>query len=174
MQTRSAACLCVGATAGAASAALSCVVVISDLLTLPRRDDQRHLAAYYRLFGRIPNWKLLTGSPDDIERLWDTLGVWRRAVPVERLYPRDWLTDQPLKVDIQHSDDLIFVDTDQRFRYEIDGPAQVSSASALPGRIFSFLNGSGHRTVRRPSGGSWSASAVERVVQWLVDSGAST
>jgi protein SCO1 len=137
----------------------------------PGRDDRRHLAAYRRLFGPLPNWELLRGSPASIDKLWDTLGIWRRTVKLKPPYPRDWLTHRPLTVDIQHTDDLIFIGPQQRFRFEIDGPASVHSATALPGRIYSFMDRDGHRSVSNPSAGSWTGSQVLRVLHWLVGAG---
>ena len=120
----------------------------------PGRDDLQHLLAYQRAFGRVPNWELLTGSSADVNELWDKLGIWRRSVSVPRPYPRDWLTHRPLTQDIQHSDDLIFISPDERFRFEVDGPGSVSSARALPPRIFGFMDALGHQNVRSPSAGS--------------------
>jgi protein SCO1/2 len=137
----------------------------------PRRDDRRHLAAYRRLFGSLPNWEVATGSPADINRLWDSLGIWRRTVRLSPPYPRDWLTHRRSTVDIQHSDDLIFIGPAQRFRFEIDGPGSVRSPNALPNRIYRFMDALGHRNVREPSAGSWSAGQVVRVLRWLTDRG---
>ncbi len=139
----------------------------------PRRDDVAHLAAYAQSFGRIPNWELLTGSAADLNELWDRLGIWRHTVAVPRPYPQDWLTHQPLTFDIQHSDDLIFIGPDERFRFEMDGPGSVSSAHALPARIYAFMDALGHKNVRRPSAGSWSAARVLHVLRWLVTVGES-
>jgi protein SCO1 len=137
----------------------------------PGRDDVRHLAAYERSFGRLANWELLTGAPADVNELWDTLGVWRRTVSVSPPYPRDWLTHQPLTVDIQHTDDLIFISPDEHFRFEIDGPASVPSVHSLPSRIYGFMDGVGHQNVRRPSAGSWSARQVLHVLHWILQAG---
>ncbi len=134
----------------------------------PGRDDQQHLLAYQRAFGRVPNWELLTGSSADVNELWDKLGIWRRSVSVPRPYPRDWLTNRPLTQDIQHSDDLIFIGPDERFRFEVDGPGSVPSAHALPPRIFGFMDALGHQNARSPSAGSWSADQVLQVLHWLV------
>lgn len=136
----------------------------------PRRDDRRHLAAYRRQFGAAPNWETLTGSAADIDYLWDKLGVWRHAVRVGRPYPRDWLTGQPLTTDIQHTDDLVFIDANQRFRFLIDGPGSVPSKDAIPSRIYGFMDAAGHQNVNNPSPGSWSAGQVQRVLHWLVKS----
>jgi cytochrome oxidase Cu insertion factor (SCO1/SenC/PrrC family) len=137
----------------------------------PGRDDRRHLAAYRRLFGSVPNWELLTGASHDINELWNRLGVWRHTVRLTPPYPRDWLTHRPATVDIQHSDDLIFIDRGSRFRFEIDGPGAVHSAKTLPARIYRFMDALGHRNVRDPSAGSWSAAQVLSVLRWLADEG---
>ncbi|MGZ4473074.1 MAG: redoxin domain-containing protein [Nocardioidaceae bacterium] len=134
----------------------------------PTRDDRRHLAAYQRQFGSLPNWRALTGSPADINRLWDRLGVWRHRTNVPRQYPRDWLTHAPLRTDISHTDDLIFVDGRQRFRFLIDGPGAVGSAAAIPARIYRFMDRLGHQNVHRPSTGSWSAGQVTQVLHWML------
>jgi cytochrome oxidase Cu insertion factor (SCO1/SenC/PrrC family) len=150
-------------------AGLANKIVFLSITIDPDRDDSRHLVGYERMFGRLPNWELLTGSPAVIRKLWDRLGVWRRTVAVDRPYPRDWLTRAPLTVDIQHSDDLIFIDANQQFRFEIDGPGSVPSVAALPKRVYSFMDRLGHRNVRNPSPGSWSSTQVERVLHWLLD-----
>jgi protein SCO1 len=152
------------------SAGLTRKIEFLSITIDPARDDERHLAAYSALFGRLPNWHLLTGSPADINKLWDALGIWRRTVSLSPPYPRDWLTNKPLTFDIQHTDDLIFIDPRQRVRFEIDGPASVRSASSLPARLYTFMDKLGHRNVRDPSAGSWSGAQVTRVLHWLVDS----
>lgn len=140
----------------------------------PARDDRRHVAAYRRQFGPLTNWETLTGSPSDITYLWDRLGVWRRTVRVSPPYPRDWLTGRPLKSDIQHTDDVVFIDAHQRFRFLIDGPGSVPSRQQVPPKIYSFMDRLGHQNIRRPSAGSWSAAQVDQVVHWLTnDEGAS-
>lgn len=134
----------------------------------PTRDDTRHLAAYRRLFGPLHNWEALTGSSADLDRFWKKLGIWRRTVRVEAPYPRDWLTGARLTTDIQHTDDLVFVDGAQRFRFEIDGPASVRSPADLPSKIVGFMDDLGHRNIRDPSAGSWSGAQVQRVLHWLL------
>ena len=133
----------------------------------PGRDDVRHLRAYERQFGAMPNWTLLTGSRGVVDDLWDTLGVWRHRTRLERPYPRDWVTGAPLTTDIAHTDELIFVDGDQRFRYEMDGYGNVP-AEAIPGRIYRFMDRLGHRNVSAADAGSWTPAQVTDVVDWLL------
>jgi protein SCO1/2 len=134
----------------------------------PTRDDRRHVAAYRRTFGAPGNWETATGDPRAVNRLWDRLGVWRRRVHVAAPYPRDWLTGAPLTTDIQHTDDLIFIDARQRFRFEMDGSAAVRGAT-MPARIARFMDALGRRNLARPSPHSWSGRDVERVLHWLID-----
>lgn len=150
-------------------AGLSDRVAFLSITIDPGRDDRRHLAAYRRQFGSLPNWETLTGSRPTIEYLWDRLGVWRRSVRVSPPYPRDWVTGQPLRSDIQHTDDLVFIDAHQRFRYLIDGPGSVPSPRLIPSRIYSFMDTAGHQNIRRPSLGAWSAQQVEQAVRWLMN-----
>ncbi|WP_179662938.1 SCO family protein [Nocardioides panaciterrulae] len=133
----------------------------------PGRDDVRHLRAYERQFGALPNWTLLTGSRRVVDGLWDTLGVWRHRTPIERPFPRDWVTGVPLTTDIAHTDELIFIDGDQRFRYEMDGYGNVP-ASAIPGRIYRFMDRLGHRNVSATDPGAWTPDQVTEVVDWLL------
>lgn len=132
----------------------------------PSRDDRRHIAAYRRQFGELPNWETMTGDPQSVDYLWDTLGVWRRSVRVSPPYQRDWVTGQPLTTDIQHTDDLVFLDEHQRFRFLLDGPGRVASPRLVPRRIYAFMDDTGHQNVRAKAG-AWSAHEVEQVVRWL-------
>ncbi len=133
----------------------------------PGRDDLAHLAAYRRQFGTPPHWRVLTGTRTAVDELWNRLGVWRHRTRVAKPYPRDWLTGQPLTSDITHTDDLVFVDAHQRFRFLIDGAGSVSSTRTIPPRIYAFMDRLGHQNVRRPAAGSWTAGQVLAVLHWL-------
>jgi protein SCO1/2 len=128
----------------------------------PRRDDLRHLRAYSRQFGSIPNWAVLTGSPTVVDRLWSRLGIWRRTTRLHAPYPTDWLTGRPLTTDIAHTDELIFI-TGQRFRYEMEGPGNVP-ARRIPHRIYRFMDALGHRNARTPDAGAWTPDQVTSVL----------
>jgi protein SCO1/2 len=149
-------------------AGLGSKVTFLSITIDPAGDDLRHLTAYRRTFGRLPNWRALTGPPVVVDRLWDRLGVWRRQVRVPRPYPRDWVTGRPLTTDIQHTDDLVFIDARQRFRFELEGTAALRSPRQVPRRIYAFMDRLGHQNARFPGRGSWSASQVTDVLQWLL------
>lgn len=133
----------------------------------PRRDDQRHLRAYGRQFGALPNWTLLRGSRTVVDRLWTRLGVWRRQTNLHPPYPTDWLTGRRLTTDISHTDELVFIDGDQQFRYEMEGAGNVAPRQ-VPGRIYRFMDALGHRNAKSPDAGSWSPRQVAGALRWVL------
>ena len=130
----------------------------------PVRDDIRHLRAYQRQFPALRNWTVLTGSPRVVGRVWHTLGVWRHMTRLKPPLPRDWVTGAPLTTDIAHTDELIFISADQRFRYEMDGYGNVPP-STIPHRIYRFMDALGHRNVASPDPGSWTPAQVNEVLR---------
>jgi cytochrome oxidase Cu insertion factor (SCO1/SenC/PrrC family) len=135
----------------------------------PVRDDSRHLLAYKRQFPALRNWTVLTGSPSVVDRIWHTLGVWRHVTHLKPPLPRDWVTGAPLTTDIAHTDELIFIDGSQRFRFEMDGYGNVRP-SMIPHRLYRFMDALGHRNVATPDPGSWTPVQVVQVVHWLLGS----
>jgi cytochrome oxidase Cu insertion factor (SCO1/SenC/PrrC family) len=147
--------------------ALGAHVVFVSLTIDPRRDDTRHLRAYQRTFGGFSNWLVLGGTPSVVDAVWKRLGIWIHRTRNSPPYPRDWVTGQKLTSDLSHTDELIFIDADQRFRYEVDGTGTVSSARKIPTRLYHFMDALGHRNVTHPAAGDWSPAQVADVVQWL-------
>jgi protein SCO1/2 len=138
----------------------------------PARDDLRHLRAYRRQFGALPNWTVLRGSPQVVDAIWKRLGIWRRQTRLRPPYPTDWVTGKPLTTDIAHTDELIFIDGEQRFRFEMEGAGNVGR-HAIPARIYRFMDALGHRNTARPDTGSWRPEEVSAVLDWLLDGPAS-
>lgn len=137
----------------------------------PGRDDRRHLAAYRKLYARgsaLPNWQLLTGTKQHIARLWKYFGVYYQRVPADQPPDDDWLTGEPMTYDVEHADEVIFLDARQHERFLISGHAHVSRATGLPGRIRHFLSDEGKENLRRPGGQAWTPQQVEETVRWLV------
>jgi cytochrome oxidase Cu insertion factor (SCO1/SenC/PrrC family) len=135
----------------------------------PTRDDGRHLRAYQQQFPRLPNWTVLTGNPRVVEQVWHTLGVWRHVTRLKPPLSRDWVTGAPVTTDIAHTDELIFINGSQRFRYEMEGYGNVSP-SDIPRRIYHFMDALGHRNVSSPDPGSWSPANVDRILRWVLGS----
>jgi protein SCO1/2 len=164
-------------TANVASAARSADAAgLSDdveFLTItvdPRRDDDRHLTAYRKLYDpdhALRNWSLLTGSPSQISRLWRFFGVYVHRVPQEKPPVRDWLTGRLLTYDIEHDDTVLLLDPDGHWRFVITGHAHVLNRSAVPGRVRSFLSPAGHRHLDRPDGATWTPGDVLQALGWV-------
>jgi cytochrome oxidase Cu insertion factor (SCO1/SenC/PrrC family) len=133
----------------------------------PRQDDRRHLRAYQRQFGTVPHWTLLTGSPRVVNNLWHRLGIWRHQTHLARPFPRDWVTGAALTTDIAHTDELIFIDAHQSFRYEMEGSGTARPGS-IPARIYHFMDRLGHSNVSAPQPGSWTPAEVAQVLGWVL------
>lgn len=142
-------------------------VAFVSLTIDPLRDDRRHLSAYRSTFGSPPSWEVLGGSPTTVDAIWKRLGVWVHLTHNTRPYPTDWVTGRPLTIGLAHTDELIFIDRNQRFRYEVDGTGTVKSAKDIPKRLYGFMDALGHRNVTNPSSGDWSPAEVVKVVDWL-------
>lgn len=135
----------------------------------PGRDTPRRLAAYRKLFAPAPkNWLTLTGTPTAINTLWDTLGVYRKKVSGDDdPAPKDWLTGKALTYDIDHSDEVFFVDATSTEKFLLEGPPHVNSASAVPKTLYDFMDADGHRNLTDPSASAWTLPQALQVLSWL-------
>lgn len=133
----------------------------------PRRDDLRHLRAYRRQFGAVPNWTVLRGSPRIVDRIWTRLGVWRRQTRVRPPYPTDWVTHRQLRTDIAHTDELVFITAGQRFRFEMEGAGTVAAGKIPPG-IYRFMDALGRRDAGTPQAGAWTPTQVTTALRWVM------
>lgn len=134
----------------------------------PKRDTVPQLAAYRKLFAPPPaNWTTLTGRPSVVNRLWDYLGVYRKRVGEDRPPAHNWRTGKTLHYDIQHSDDVFFLNGRGQLRFLIDAPGDVRPGTPLPQAMRKFLNDDGRHNLAHPSAGSWTVPQALQVVSWL-------
>jgi cytochrome oxidase Cu insertion factor (SCO1/SenC/PrrC family) len=134
----------------------------------PRRDTVPQLAAYRKLYAPPPgNWTTLTGSPAVVNRLWDCLGVYRKKTPEGRPPARNWRTGQTLRYDIQHSDDVFFLNGRGHLRFLINGPGDIRPGTPLPPAMRKFLDADGRQHLAHPATGSWTVPQALQVVSWL-------
>lgn len=134
----------------------------------PGRDTPAQLAAYRLLYSPPPtNWLALTGSAATVNALWDYLGVWRAKVKEPAgPPPQNWRTGQPLAYDIQHSDEVFFLDGRGHERFVLEGPPYAARTS-LPQALYDFLDGEGRRKVSDPSDSAWTEGQARQVLSWL-------
>ncbi|MBS2964002.1 SCO family protein [Actinocrinis puniceicyclus] len=135
----------------------------------PQRDTTAQLAAYRRLYAPAPaDWAILTGPAQDLATLWHNFGVWIQKVPEGAVPAKNWLTGAPLTYDLNHSDDVFFIDGDGHEQTLLDGPAHVEQGTALPSALRSFLNDNGRQNLDHPGGDAWTTQQALQIVSGLV------
>ena len=143
-------------------------VVFLSLTVDPQRDTPSQLAAYRKLFTRPPtNWLALTGPPAEVDALWDYLGVWRQKVAEPAgPAPTSWRTGAPLTYDIEHSDEVFFLDQAGHERFILEGAPHVTD-SQVPATLHGFLDADGRNTLATPAAGSWTVAQARETISWL-------
>ncbi|MDF3291934.1 SCO family protein [Streptomyces silvisoli] len=119
----------------------------------PERDTPAQLAAYRRQYAPTPiNWQALTGTPADIAKLWKYLGVWYQKAPEGSPPAKNWRTGQPLTYDLNHADEIFFVDGHGDERFVLNGAAHVAPGTTLPPAMHKFRDADGLRNLQAPPG----------------------
>lgn len=142
--------------------------VFISLTVDPARDTTAQLKAYRNLFTDPPsNWQAWTGSPKDVNALWDYLGVWRKRVADDPgPAPHNWRTGAPLTYDVQHSDEVFFFDTSGHERFVLEG-TPYAPGGTVPKTLRDFMNDEGRKNLRSPKSTAWTEAQAETVLRWL-------
>ncbi|MGH3414818.1 MAG: SCO family protein [Marmoricola sp.] len=148
-------------------AGLAHKVVFLSITVDPRRDVPAQLAAYRKLYAGPANWLTLTGTPANIHRLWKYLGVFVKKVPQDTTV-RNWRTGKKLTYDVQHSDELFFLDGRGHERFVLEGMPSVHK-SQIPGRLYGFLSSEGRKNIAHPKPTDWTEGQALHVLGWLLD-----
>lgn len=136
----------------------------------PERDTPRRLAAYRKLFKPTPsNWLTLTGSVSGVHRLWKYLGVYYKRVPSDSPAPKDWMTGKPLTHDVEHSDEVFFIDTHGHNRFVLEGQGSLKDKSAMPKTLHRFMSAEGRKNEQNPPSTAWTVPQALHVIGWLTD-----
>jgi len=138
----------------------------------PVRDTVAQIAAYRRLYaqaGALPDWAVLTGSPDTLGRLWKYLGVYTKKVSPQNPPPKNWRTGKLLTYDIEHSDEVFFLDGNGNERFVLEGPPVVQNKSEVPKVIYHFLSKSGRHNLDHPNPSNWTEGQALQVLGWLLN-----
>jgi len=153
----------------AARAGLGGRVEFLEITVDPARDTPARLHAYTGLAGSAPNWKLLTGAPAELAKLWRLLGVGYSKRPLHRASGRDWWTGKPLRYDVDHTDALIYLDRSGAERYVITGIPNAAAAR-LAARLKATLNQRGQRNLTHPGAAAWTLRQAMSSLRWVVGS----
>jgi protein SCO1/2 len=146
-------------------------VVLLEVSIDPARDTLRRMSAYQKLFQPpAANWTLLRASAADTPRFWKYFGIELERVKLDEEPPdRDWLTGKPLTYDVEHSDELIFIDPDGHERFVVSASPNVEGR-ALPPTLDKVLGEQGRRLLRHPDPvTSWTVGQGLSVFSWLLD-----
>jgi protein SCO1/2 len=152
----------------AENGSLSGKVVFVELTVDPWRDTVGRLHAYEQLYGALPDWRLVTGEPRPVQKLWKAIGV-----STDRVYGHDevvdWMTGKVLRrpYDIHHQDVVFVFDPAGRIRWIRLGRPDARHDPALPGSMSRFLNDEGHQNYHAPGVDSWTAQDVEQAVRYV-------
>lgn len=132
----------------------------------PQRDTADQLRAY-RSFAELPsNFSLLTGTPDNLAKLWKYVGVGYQRQPQHDPPGIDWRTGKPLTYDVQHTDVLMYLDANNDQRYAIVGMPSGQQAPLTKGEE-AFLNDEGRENLKSGDEAAWTANQAAQVVSWL-------
>jgi protein SCO1/2 len=149
-------------------AGLTNKVVFLTITVDPARDTPAQLVSYRQLYSPVPsNWLTLTGTPANIAKLWKVLGVWSQKVPEGNPPSKNWRTGQTLTYDVEHADELFFLNTAGNERFVISGPADVQKGTSLPKAMRTFLDSDGVTNLEHPDPDSWTVPQALQALTWL-------
>jgi protein SCO1/2 len=146
-------------------------VALLEITIDPQRDNPARLRAYQKLYGgSLPGWTLLRAdTAAGTATLWKNLGVGYQRIKEPKPADIDWLTHKPLTYDIQHTDDVVFLDGRGHERFVIDGSPQIDG-NGLPPALHHFLSNVGVKNLDHPHPvADWSVAEGMDVLSWLTD-----
>jgi cytochrome oxidase Cu insertion factor (SCO1/SenC/PrrC family) len=145
-------------------------VALLEITMDPGRDSLARLRAYQKLYGApLADWTLLRASRSDTKRLWKHFGVELQRVKEGSPPDHDWLTGKPLTYDIEHSDELIFVDAAGHERFVVSASPDVQGR-AIPAKLAGILGRQGRQLLHHPDPvASWTVGQGLSVFSWLLN-----
>ena len=153
-----------------AAAGQTSTIAVVEATVDPARDTPARLAAYQALYGAAANWELLTGTPQQVATLWQTLGVSYQKVPEDPGPPPiDWWTGQPLHYDVNHQDVVFVIAPNGHEVWVTDGTPNTQGTKP-PSKLLIFMSDTGHSNLAHPANPSWTASDVEAALSYFVGS----
>ena len=144
-------------------------VALLEITVDPQRDTPARLRAYRKLYGPpLADWTLLTASPKTIKAIWRFFGVEYQRVKEATPAAIDWWTHKPLTYDVDHADDLIFLDATGHERFVVNAEPNVQG-HLPPAQLVRALSAQGKRLLRHPDPvTTWTVSQGLRVFSWLL------
>ncbi len=138
-------------------------VVVAEVTVDPWHDSPARLRVYRRLTGL--DFELLTGTPSEIRRFWHYFGVYYTRVPEGNPPAIDWYTHKPETFNVEHSDNLIFLDPAGQERIVNEGMADVGRH--LEPALRRLLSNVGLHNLAHPSL-PWTPTQALEDLYWLM------
>lgn len=151
-----------------AAAHLQGDVQLVELTVDPERDTPARLAAYRKIFGAPANWSMLTASPATIKKIWNYFGVYYQKGAPDEPGETDWWTGKPLTYDVDHSDDLIYLDAHDVERFVIEGLPDIRGQK-MPPDMTRTLDSVGEQHYNHPAAGAWTTPQAMRILEWVLN-----
>lgn len=142
---------------------LSGKVVLAEVTVDPWHDSPARLRAYCRLTGL--DFELLTGTLSEVSRFWRYFGVYYQRVPEGSPPAIDWYTHKPETFNVEHSDNLIFLDPAGQERIVNEGMADVGGH--LEPALRKLLSNVGLHNLAHPSL-PWTPTQALEDLYWLM------
>ncbi|HTJ67156.1 MAG TPA: SCO family protein [Actinospica sp.] len=134
----------------------------------PTRDTPPQLAAYQGLYKPVPaNWQALTGSASAISALWKYFGVYIEKVAEGSPPSVNWRTGRQLAYDLDHSDEIFFVDGAGTERFLLEGMGHVAAGTAVPETMKKYLDAEGRANLAAPASDGWTVPQALAALSWL-------
>ena len=135
----------------------------------PTRDTPAQLSAYRDLYRPVPaNWQALTGSASAVAALWKFFGVYIQKVAEGSPPDVNWRTGQKLTYDLDHSDEIFFLDAVGTERFLIEGMGHVAAGTAVPEAMAKYLDAQGLANLRAPASDGWTVPQALKTLSWLL------
>jgi protein SCO1/2 len=143
-------------------AGLAQQVMFVEVSVDPWRDNPQRLHAFAQLAGI--HYTLLTGTLQNLTRLWHFFGVSFFRQPEGKPPDTDWLTGKPLTFDVIHTDALFLIDKQGHERIVDGGMADVD---ALPATLKRLLSAEGRHDLAHPTPG-WTITDATHDIDYLL------
>lgn len=135
----------------------------------PARDTPAQLAAYRDLYSPAPsNWQTLTGTPAAVAQLWKYFGVYIERVAEGNPPAVNWRNGQTLTYDLNHSDEIYFVDAKDDERFLLEGMGHVAPGTTLPPAMQKYLDAQGQLNLSASAGDGWTVPQALQTMSWLL------
>jgi protein SCO1 len=144
----------------------------TEFLTItvdPARDNPAQLAAYRNLYQPVPaNWAALTGTPANVAKLWKYFGVYVQKVAEGTPPSTNWRTGQVLTYDLDHSDEIFFVDGQGDERFLLEGMGYIAAGTSVPATMKNYLDAQGEANLTSPQSDGWTVPQALDTLSWLL------